>query len=265
MTTDPRAQFRRDGVTFLPGALDSATVRAAESCWQRSIETPGRFATRLLPDRMEPVSSVNEAREQAADASGCSYQEYLGPAASAEAYNEVITSTAVTDILRSLFSSDEQGPEAWFFGAQVFLKEGDEVGTGWHQDSPDMGAEGQDLVTLWMSFDPLPADASLEMVRGSHEGPTYDSYYGAYRSEPIPDVEGDRSAFDIVSYACSPGDVVAFHPAVLHGGAPTRAGMRRRSLALRFFGQDSRLAPAPHRDPDAVGRPFRNPIFSKIL
>ena len=33
----------------------------------------------------------------------------------------------------------------------------------------------------------------------------------------------------------TPGDVVLFHPSMLHGGSPTHPGMRRRTLTLRFF------------------------------
>ena len=63
---------------------------------------------------------------------------------------------------------------------------------------------------------------------------------------PLPAIEQAREAFPIVSWDIQPGDVVAFHPAVLHGGAPTRAGVRRRTLSLRFFGDDAWVAKRPH-------------------
>jgi hypothetical protein len=49
-----------------------------------------------------------------------------------------------------------------------------------------------------------------------------------------------------VSWAIEPGDVVIFHPATLHGGAPTRAGHPRHTLSLRFFGPNVRVASRPH-------------------
>jgi hypothetical protein len=68
--------------------------------------------------------------------------------------------------------------------------------------------------------------------------------------------------------------VIAFHPAMLHGGAPTTpAHPERRTLTLRFFGPDAsyRRRPGPAgpmldglhtslRD----GEPFRHDGFMKL-
>ena len=43
----------------------------------------------------------------------------------------------------------------------------------------------------------------------------------------------------IVSFGVQTGDVVVFHPKTLHGGAATGPGQRRRTLTLRFFGDDA--------------------------
>jgi hypothetical protein len=67
---------------------------------------------------------------------------------------------------------------------------------------------------------------------------------------------------------------VLFHPATLHGGAPTHRGTRRRTLTLRFFGHDAyydqRPGPAGPRVSGLHGRmkqgdPFRDPLFPKLL
>src|SRR5438874_2517905 len=82
-----------------------------------------------------------------------------------------------------------------------------------------------------------------EFVRGSHLGPLYaGTSFDAdgetapfYKDMPrIPDIEADRSSFDIVSFEIEPGDVVMFHPATLHGGGASEG--RRRTLSVRFFG-----------------------------
>ena len=98
--------------------------------------------------------------------------------------------------------------------------------TPWHQDTSYLPITGQKLAVLWISFDPVAKEAALEFVRGSHRGPLHDG-----------------SRFDIVSFPVEPGDVVAFHPSMLHGGAATPPGGRRRTLTLRFFGDDVRYAP----------------------
>jgi ectoine hydroxylase-related dioxygenase (phytanoyl-CoA dioxygenase family) len=98
----------------------------------------------------------------------------------------------------------------------------------------------------------------------------------------LPDVEARRADFDIVSFAVEPGDVVVFHPAILHGGAATRPGTRRRTLSLRFFGEDATYAARPGMTQVVVGEaeatnvfqllpatlspgdPFRHPGFPKV-
>jgi hypothetical protein len=86
----------------------------------------------------------------------------------------------------------------------------------------------------------------------------------------------------------APGDILVFHPAMLHGGAPTLPSQRRRTLSLRFFGQDAVYTPRmdgglttaelPREDAGdssepvfrklprslAPGDPFRHPDFLKV-
>jgi len=176
-------------------------------------------------------------------------------------------------------------PDVWFFYEQVFLKEGGETRrTPWHQDSSYLAIDGAHLAVAWITFEPTSAADSLEFVRGSHKG----VLHATSRFDPnddtapihpdtqlprLPDIEGDRSKWDIVSFATEPGDVVLFHPKMLHGGAPTHPGTRRRTLTLRFFGED---AVYDARDsfgaPNAggyharlkTGDPFRDPSFLKL-
>ena len=74
-----------------------------------------------------------------------------------------------------------------------------------------------------------------------------------------------------------PGDVIVFHPSILHGGGPTRATETRRTLSLRFFGEDAEVAARPGAGASSknvhplnlVGResdgsPFRHEGFPEI-
>ena len=89
----------------------------------------------------------------------------------------------------------------------------------------------------------------------------------------LPDIEGDRAPWDIVSWAVEPGDLIVFHPKMLHGGAPTHPGQRRRTLTLRYFGQDAVYDPREggagprvegfHQRMQA-GEPFRDPNFLRL-
>jgi ectoine hydroxylase-related dioxygenase (phytanoyl-CoA dioxygenase family) len=148
------------------------------------------------------------------------------------------------------------------------------------------------VAVCWITLDPLDADESLEFVRGSHLGPMFNtSAFDATDDTkpidptldlpPLPDVEASRDDFDIVSWAVEPGDLIVFHANVLHGGAPTRPGRRRRTVSLRYFGDDAvyeprrRIATDPEGKRVATtlasafgemepGAPFRNPLFRKV-
>ena len=259
---DLQAIYRRDGVVCLRNVLPTETLAAAERAWQWSLAHPGPGASRLLPDRTVSVASVADARRIEADDGGFFYQDLGHPRAS-EAYAELIGCGPIREILTSLFADADGRASAWFQGEQIFLKEGgSNQRTGWHQDVSDMNAAGADMAVLWMSFDPVDQGSALEVVRGSHLGPVYDSIYGKFRSQPRPEIESARADWDVVGFATEPGDVVVFHMATLHGGGTTDDGGRRRSLALRYVGSECVVARSGKRH--TAGEPYGR-AFTQVL
>ncbi|HZZ90475.1 MAG TPA: phytanoyl-CoA dioxygenase family protein, partial [Caulobacteraceae bacterium] len=177
-------------------------------------------------------------------------------------------------------------PDLWFFYEQVFLKEGGQTRrTPWHQDSSYLSVGGQHLAVAWITFEPMSAADSLEFVRGSHKGPLYNTSRFDLEDETLPisddsalpqlpDIEAARRRYDIVSFPTRPGDVVVFHPKMLHGGAKTAAGQRRSTLTLRFFGTETiyerrdTFGGAPgvgYHARLATGDPFRDESFLKLV
>ncbi len=235
INNDLREQYRRDGVIYHPRVLDEQTVAAALDAWTWSVDNPGPGASRLP-----------------ANGTGLFYQDLANPAA-LERYKPLVTDTVLSDIVTQLFAQ----PRAWFMYEQVFLKDnGTTRRTPWHQDTPYLPVEGNELAVLWVTFEPLTAKHALEFVRGSHRGPLFDGsrfdpdddtapLYGNGKLPVLPDIERDRNSWDIVAWDIAPGDVVVFHPSILHGGGPTLPGMRRRTLSLRYFGIDARVAQRP--------------------
>jgi len=139
---------------------------------------------------------------------------------------------------------------------------------------------------VWISLDPVPQPQSLEFCLGSHRGPLYnastfkpgdptDPLYKTGDLPRLPDVEAQRDGWTIRSWACEPGDIVLFHPSVLHGGGAPGTNSRRRTLTLRFFGDDARYSkrPGPTSAPrvDGLhdrlrdGDPFRDPVFPRLI
>ncbi len=235
---DLQERFRRDGFAYLPGALDANTLRRFERLWLWYLDHPGPASARLFEDALVRAEDVSTARALPSREPGFFYQDIANPGGDAER-RQLARLPAIRDIVGAVFARDGHLGEGWFVGDQVFLKEPHTPRTGWHQDLSDTDLAGMDTLAVWMSFDPVDAEHALELVRGSHLGPVYSSIYGKFRSQPIPDIERRRAEFDVVGFACEPGDVVLFHFGTLHGGGATGT-LGRRSLALRFVGPDCR-------------------------
>lgn len=262
---DLRREFHEYGVVRLPQALDAPTLAQAERLFDWSLANPTPSACRFYDNDGDH---------------GTFYQDLCHPAA-ALAYRDLLEQSPLADRVAELWGKDE----VWFLYEQVFFKHGATTRrTPWHQDAPYLAVEGQDLAVVWINFDQVLREHSLEFVRGSHRGALYDgsAFDSNDDTKPIyahglprlPDIEATRSQWDIVSWAITPGDIIVFHPQVLHGGAPTLATTRRRTLSLRFFGPDAVYARRPEPAPapltaglhDALreGDPFRHAAFPQL-
>ena len=258
-----RDAYACDGVVLLPSVLDAAQLADALSAYEWSLAHPGPGASRI---------------RQASDA--LFYNDLFNPDC-LTGYRAMLERSPLPGCVARLWDA----PAVWFMYEQVFLKEGGEARrTPWHQDSSYLTIAGPHLAVAWIPFDPLSRADSLEFVRGSHQGVLYNGsrfelgddtapLHPGSTLPRLPDIEADRGAWDIVSWAVEPGDVIVFHPAMLHGGAPTHAGMRRRTLTLRFFGEQAYYDPREGRAGPPIsgfhqrlraGDPFRDPVFLQL-
>jgi ectoine hydroxylase-related dioxygenase (phytanoyl-CoA dioxygenase family) len=135
----------------------------------------------------------------------------------------------------------------------IFKAAGDAPPTPWHQDEPQWPLQGRQMCSVWLCLESVKlSTGALRFVTGSHRGPLYVPYVPAAQREqlahdmhhftggPLPDVDADPKLFPVVSFDTEPGDVVIFHPRVVHaafGGDPTRP---RRTFSIRFLGDDVR-------------------------
>jgi ectoine hydroxylase-related dioxygenase (phytanoyl-CoA dioxygenase family) len=254
---DIHSEFSRHGVVRLQDALDARWLREAEAAYNWSIENQSPNA-----------SNYNK------DDSSTFYVDTGNPAA-LPVYADFLQRSPIADIVSTVWAS----PEVQFAFEQVFHKLGGSERsqrTGWHQDSSYLSFQGEHLAVMWITFDEVPRELALEFVRGTQRGPLYEQRGVANPSRPeVPKIESARDNFDIVGWPIVPGDVLLFHPATLHGGGGTAAGGRRRTLSLRFIGQDATFArrPAGGDTPPAFvemnetmrdGEPFRHPSFLKL-
>jgi ectoine hydroxylase-related dioxygenase (phytanoyl-CoA dioxygenase family) len=249
-----RGVLERDGVVHVPAALKEGWIDLVKLGIRRNMANPGPY--RLRHYQGTPREFVDDY---------CNYHTI-------PEYRMLLDGSPIVDLIAGLLGSEA----LWLFYEQIFVKDlpatGDTRGrrTPWHQDSTYWVTTptARQQCGCWITVTPTPAAESLEFVRGSHLGPTYagtmfdpDSETTPFEpSRPlIPDVEADRDAFDIVSFAVEPGDLVVFHPNTLHGGGSPIASPRR-TLSIRFYGDDIVYEPRavpqpPYPGLDAQCRP----------
>ena len=225
------AAFQRDGVVLVPDAFDADWIDRLRRGLERNIAAPG-------PHRRE----YSEAGKP-----GHFFGDYCNWRRIPE-YEDFARNSPAADIAGALMDSQKVN----LFHEHVVVKEpGTEERTPWHHDQPYYCVDGDDNVSLWVPLDPVPQDRAVEFIRGSHRWgrwftPTRFTGVDYQRDdagfEPIPDIEAEREAYDIVSFALEPGDCAAFHFRTIHG-APgnSSAGTRRRAVSFRWTGDDARF------------------------
>lgn len=251
------AEFQRHGVVRLRQALSPAWLAEAEAAYNWSLE-----------HRSGTAAQYNQTD------SGKFYVDTANPK-SLPVYTDFLKNSPAADLVAQAWNSQD----VWYGFEQVFYKEGGATRgqrTGWHQDSSYLSFAGDHLAVMWITFESVPQENSLEFVRGTHRGPLYEQRGVENPTRPpVPKIEANRDQFDIVSWPIEPGDVLLFHPAVLHGGGGTQEGRRRRTLSLRFIGEDATFTrrPSTHDTPPAFlemnqtmkeGDAFRHPSFLKL-
>jgi ectoine hydroxylase-related dioxygenase (phytanoyl-CoA dioxygenase family) len=163
---------------------------------------------------------------------------------------------------------------------QILVKEPNtSTPTLWHHDAPYWPVAGDAICTLWLALDEVSRETgAVEYVKGSHrwgkrfKAVSFDPDQ-QYEEDlpPVPDIEGNREAYDIVRFDMQPGDVTLHHGLTLHGAPPNgRPDARRRAYIQRFAGDDVTYNPRPNlqkmlRDPGiAPGAPLDCDLFPVV-
>lgn len=260
LPSDAQAQeFVRDGVVLLRGLLRPDEVDRLRAGIDANLAAPSpRAKVASRPD--DPGLFIEDF---------CNWQ-------SNPAYWEVISKSALSAAAAKLTGSSQ----IRLYHDHMLTKEsGTQQRTPWHQDQPYYNVEGSQNVSFWIPVDPVSRASTLELVAGSHKGPwlmprSFMSNEAKWFPEgalaDLPDVEANRSAYDIRGWEIEPGDVVAFNMLTLHASAGLEPGRRRRVFSVRMLGDDMRHAPRPWKtSPDfpglsealADGAAMEHPLF----
>lgn len=179
-------------------------------------------------------------------------------------------------IVQQVFGSEKVN----FFFDQIFIKEAlTTEGTPWHHDATYWSLRGDQIASIWTSVDPVTVETSaLEFIAGSHRwGKEYqavglrpgDVLPGTEHLEHLPDIDGNRKGFDILSWDLNPGDGLLFHALTLHGSRGNSSPYRkRRAITTRWCGDDVTFArkgaPVPWAHGLNDGDPLDGPVFPRV-
>lgn len=275
-----RQRYREDGAVLIKNCLNQEQLAQCRAAFDWAVANPGPHAFQIF-DGTEHQTHNDNSNPNA---------------------KERLDALVATLPFGKLFAEIWGSEHVWLFAEEVFLKAGGKAGRSpWHQDTSYLPWAGKHWGNAWITFEPVPKKNALEVVRGSHRGVQYDGTTFLNPQDPterlhgehavpewprLPDIEALRAkepnAFETLSWASEPGDVLLLHPACLHGGAPVDADFpERHTLVFRFFGDDATFRELPTQsasgyDRDGIlfleqmgqmkhGEPFRSPVFRQLV
>jgi len=231
---DALQNYAADGVAVVRGLVDAAMVERLAAAVDRAMAKPAKRAIEF------------NAPGEAGRFFGDMFMWRRDPDFRA-AFFETQAAAVAGTAMRS--------GEVRLFYDQIFAKEpATPRATPWHQDYPYWPVTGDQFCTVYIALDEIDAEnGAVEYVAGSHRwGSDYrpapfragGEEAPRYTNSPLapgPDIEALRTTLDIRRFALAPGDATIFHGRLVHG-APGNASAtrRRRTLALRFAGDDAR-------------------------
>ena len=250
--------YARDGVVVVRGIVTPAEIEALAVGIDRVLS--------------EPSERSNVASRS--DDPGCFFEDFCRWQDVPE-IGRVALESALPEVAATLMDS----MRARFYHDHVLVKEaGTSQRTPWHQDQPYYNVTGRGI-SAWVPIDEIPKGGSPEFWAGSHLGPwrlprTFLDEQAKWFPEgtlaEIPDIEGDRSAYDIRQWQLSPGDALFFSFQAVHSAPGFPFAHRRRVVSFRYLSGEARHAVRPWpTSPDFPGladeledgAPMDHPLF----
>ena len=230
ITEQDCADFHRDGAVLLRGVLERGWLDLIEAGLEHAEANPdGMSAGVDMPLRIDQFPAMHSAQ-----------------------LKKAIEDSPLAEIVGRVLNSPVR-----FYMDQMFYKPAGLIApSAWHQDTCYYNVDGHQLVRSWVCVDPVPREASLEVVRGSHlwnityrppvgmdpandpqgaqaidaahdrgeriigrdafEQWTYFDSFADPGLPKLPNIEAHRESFDILGWDYQPGDVILFHGHILH-------------------------------------------------
>ncbi|XP_043210533.1 uncharacterized protein LOC122375295 [Amphibalanus amphitrite] len=242
-------QFAMDGAVCLRRVFSERWVDAVRQGIEANKAAPSPCAESLKGD----------------DSEGAYFNDYCNWEKIPQ-FREYITESPAAEIAGRLMESQVSA----IYHEHVLTKEPGTVKlTPWHHDQSYYPIDGTKVCSIWMPVDPVPLEAAIQFVRGSHlwsswffprkfatgrrypplsEGPDAAAGEGGAERvyEDVPEEDIEAGKHELLSWAVEPGDCLVFHMKTVHG-APGNTSLttHRRVLSTRWFGDDAVVASRP--------------------
>lgn len=239
LTDAHRRTFDADGVVKIAGAVTEARRAPLLEVVERELAAPGPWVTDSNPGAIEDRLFTTR------------YLWQDDPAVRAFVFE-----SGVAGLVGELLGASSM---RFYFDHLLVKEPGTTAPTPWHQDIPYWPFLGRKIGSAWVALTSATVEASsLEFIRASHR---WDTYYAPepfdasvgwtadFEGDRIPDIDGDRSGYDIVGFDVEPGDVLVFSAWVIHGAPGNAGGDRRVAFSTRWLGDDATWSPHPGCDP----------------
>lgn len=211
-----RSTFDRDGAVFLPGLLDREWIDALRAATPEILGAAYDPAERMGGERSNRIRQRDGMWRDHEVFARFLFGSPVGPTAA-----ELMGSSTARLYEDLLIHAEPSAPSSQPAPER----------SSWHRDAPYWPLRGTQLASIWFSLEAVTADTgAMRFVVGSHRDPDEIVTHSASDAELA-----DRPKLVVEA---EPGDAVAFHPRALHmayGSAPDRP---RRTLTLRFTGDD---------------------------
>ena len=194
-------------------------------------------------------------------------------------FNDEFKAFSFESPLPQISAAAMRSKESFIMLDLIFVKEPHTTApTVWHHDQPYAWYDGSQVCQFWVPLDRVDlASGALEFVRGSHK---WGKWFNPVRFQSantessdfdeLPDIDGNRSDYDIVHFETAPGDCLLFSELTLHSAPGNATERPRRGVSVHYAGDDARYSArhamyAPSRDSGIKpGDRFGNDLFPRV-
>lgn len=232
------AQFARDGVTVVRGALDAGWLRHLHAALDEALAAPTPLAQNL------------------AGTQGGAFRSDMYLSSAFASFREFALRSPVGELGARLLGVES----ATLFNDELLVKEpATPQETPWHHDMPYWPLGGDSVCSVWIPLDRVTRHVgALEFLRGSHRWGRrfHPRNFDSGSDRPTEAREESLQAFiasdpeQIITTEADPGDCIVFHALTLHRAfGNTLPDARRRAVAIRIVGPDVVYQPRPRTIP----------------